>query len=692
VTAAPVVSEYEALVGGVAPRGSEGLEFVFLVATDDFSHGRGDLFVAAGLARALVARGHGASLAGPSRWYEPREPGAVVVVMVADTDVRRIPAGPVVVAWVRNRTDDWVASRGLNLYDAVIASSELSRREIARVFDGPTGVCRIGFDPDVFFDDGRRRSVAAVTTANHWGGHRVVHEALLHLADRGLSVEWYGVDRSGKEPLSRIHRGVRAFFDVPDAYRSARVTVDDLQDVSLAYGNLNSRLFEALACGSLVVTNSALGLAEAGLEGVPVYRSVDELESFIERAEAGEFDALAKDLQERVLREHSFAHRAEDFEALVREALTAHATRQRRTVVSFFPDYTSTNPYQDLLYAALPEHGGVAVPSVDIFNNPVARQTGESLEGNVLHLHWLNGIVQPGKSLQEAFYRLDRFKAEMTALVERGVRIVWTVHNTLAHELTYRFLEIELSAFVAEIADVVHVMTAETLRETADLFHIPPEKVVLVEHPSFEGCYPQLLDRRAARDRLGINDDDVSLLFFGGIRPYKGVPLLLDGFENAAASDARLRLHVAGGLGATMDRSVVERMATMDRVDPHVGFVDQAEVHQFLLAADVLVLPYESILNSGSLMLATTFGLPVIAPRLGRLTELEGSEFVEFFEVGSADDLARSMCRAASTLTKKPARAAARAFADDRNPREIARDFALHLLADGPGPHSAHRG
>ncbi|GAA1731085.1 hypothetical protein GCM10009809_28260 [Isoptericola hypogeus] len=689
-----VTAEYEALVAGVAPVADQGLEFDFLVSTVDFSHGRGDLFVAAGLARALVARGHGARLSDQPEWYRARDVGTVVVVMVAGADVRRIPAVATRVAWIRNRTSDWLRSPGLGLYDAVISSSELSRREVLRTFDGPTGVCRIGFDPDLFSDEGCARAVAAVSTANHWGGHRVVHEALLHLSQRDVPVDWYGVDRSGREALSSVHRGELAYVDVPDVYRAARVTVDDMQDSSLDHGHLNSRLFEALACGSLVVVNSGLGLAEAGLDGVPVYRSAAELEEIVERAAAGEYDTLTKDLHQRVVREHSFAARAEQFEALARDAIAAHPERASRTVVSFFPDYSSTNPYQTLLYGGLGAHDALAVPAHDVLDHPVPGDAhdGGSLAGQVLHLHWLNGIVQPGRNLPEAFDRLEAFKRAMTELVERGARIVWTVHNALAHELTYRFLELELSEFVAEIADVVHVMSPATLTETRDLYRIPPEKVVLVEHPSFDGCYPELLDRPAARERLSMNDDDVAVLFFGGIRPYKGVPLLLDAFEIAAAADARLRLDVAGGLGNTMNKAVVERMLELPRVVPHVGFVESAAVHQFLRAADLMVLPYETILNSGSLMLATTFGVPVVAPRLGQLRELDGARFVEFFEAGSAESLAEALQRAVVTLRTPEARRAARRYADDRRPDRLAADFADAVLGRLAEPRAVSRG
>lgn len=691
--AAAVTADYAALVAGVERTVDHGLNFDFLVSSVDFSHGRGDLFVAAGLGRALVANGHGVRLSDKHEWYRLREERTVVVVMVADADVRLIPAGPTVIAWIRNRTTDWLRTPGLALFDAVISSSDISRREVLREFDGPTGVCRIGFDPDLFYDDGVERTVAAVSTANHWGGHRVVHEALLHLSERDVPVDWYGINRSGRNALAEVHRGELSYVEVPAVYRAARVTVDDMQDSSLDHGHLNSRLFEALACGSLVVVNSGLGLAEAGLGGVPVYRSAEQLEALIERAAAGEYDTLTKDLCQRVVREHSFAHRAETFEDLVRQAVTARAERASRTVVNFFPDYSHTNPFQKLLYGSVQEHDMVAVPAYDALTQPVAGDghDGRSLEGQVLHLHWLNGIVQPGSDLGEAVERLDRFKRVLTDLSSRGAQIIWTVHNTLAHELTYRFLEIELSEFVARIADVVHVMTPATLTETRDLYEIPPEKVVLVEHPSYDACYPQPLDRPTARARLSLNDDDVSVLFFGGIRPYKGVPLLLDAFEIAAAADARLRLDVAGGLGNTMDRTIVDRMEKQERVVPHVGFVDHAEVHQFLLAADFLVLPYEGILNSGSLMLSTTFGLPVVVPRLGQLRELEGAGFVEFFESGSAESLATAIQRAVVTLRRPASRSAARAHADTRRPGRVSAEFA-GVLGEGKARRATEPG
>lgn len=673
-----VIREYEDLVRGVAGKDGQPT-YYFLVASAAFSDGRGDLFVAAGLGRALAARGCGVVLVDKPDWYTERPAGSIVVSMVADTDIRRIPGKCTVIAWIRNRTDEWLASPAFDLYDGVLTSSELSRREVERTFDGPTDVCRIGFDPDLFYPDGDVRDIRVATTANHWGSDRGVHVSMRALAAVGTDVAWYGIDRSNDPVLAGINRGALEFFDVAAIYRRSMVTIDDLHDVSIGYGNLNSRIFEALACGSLVVTNSALGLAEAGLEGVPVYRSADDLVQIVSAAATGAYDQTLEELIDNVRTNHSFEVRAVVFEEFGRRTLDEHARRSSRPTLHVYPDYSSTNPFQTLLYQEARKRGTVA-PVIDIFNVPIARDPGGELTGHTLHLHWLNGVVQPGADLYEAFYRLGRFQDMIRAVKERGARIVWTVHNAMPHEVTYYFVERELYEFVAEEADVIHVMSVETAAATADLYPLPPEKTVVVEHPSFADAYPQMFDRPMARRRLGVHDDEISFLFFGAIRDYKGIPRLLDAFEIVSDSDARMRLDVAGGLGRTTTRGLAERMAAMGRVFPHIGFVDPADVQKYLVAADIFVLPYDNILNSGTAMLAATFGLPVVAPRLGQLKELEGEDWIEFFEPGSHESLAQAMERSAGTLRNDGARSAALSFAQQRDPETVARRFALDIL------------
>lgn len=121
---------YEALLRGRYASGVRG-KVVFGVYTDNLDEGRGDLYVAAGLALELHELGYGVELIPRGRWAEI--PVAdVVVAMLPTFDPSTVPAGAIKVAWVRNETEKWAESTALLGYDRVLASSEHSLRRLAR--------------------------------------------------------------------------------------------------------------------------------------------------------------------------------------------------------------------------------------------------------------------------------------------------------------------------------------------------------------------------------------------------------------------------------------------------------------------------------------------------------------------------------------------------------------------------------
>ena len=671
-----VAAGYRELVSGVPAQGAAP-SYAFLVSSALFEEGRGDLFVAAGLASALVRRGAGARLVPASEWYEERPPGTVVVGMVADVDARRIPGRVVLLAWIRNRVRDWVNAPGFGLFDAVLASSEIAAREVRRHYGGPVETCPIGFDPALFYPTDAARDIAAVSTANHWGTERDVHRVLREL---GPTVHWYGVDRSRDPGLGELNRGVLDFFQIPAVYRRAVVTIDDTLPNSVGWGTLNSRLFEALACGSLIATNTGVGLHDLGLEMVPVYRDADELTGIIERAVGGEYDDVLAECRSVVRTRHSFERRVVVFEEVVQRATTRASTR---SIIDYYPDYT-TNPYQALMYSALDGIAELAVPVADILDAPIARDLGGRLDERVLHLHWVNPVAQHSPSLDVAVRRVARFKATMLELKARGITLVWTVHNAMPHELHHYFLELEVCQFLAREADIVHVMSAATPDIVADLYEIPADKIVQIDHPAYDDVYPTTLDRASARLRLGLSDVQLSYMFLGAIRDYKGVPLLLDAFGSCAAADARLRLDVIGQVGGAVQRRLRDRLVDSPQTRMHLGRAADWQLQEYLCAADVMVFPYTRVLNSGSVLLALTYGVPIIIPALDALGELARKEFVETFVAEDPRSLAAAIERSTRTLVNDQARAAALAYAQSRSRQAISKDFRREVLDRTP--------
>ena len=644
-----VVREYAELIEGVHSTGPAG-NVSMLVSTVDIAAGRGDLYVALGLGRALVKIGFGVSLVRQEDWYKPENLSHIVVAMLPLFDVRRLPAGNLAVAWIRNETERWIATETLNLFDVIAASSELSRAEVQAHVDAPVSLLPIGVDADLFTNSARTRTVNVTTTAHHWGSDRDVHKAIRH-APANAKIHWYGVTKSKDRRVNRWNKGSVSFFDLPGKYQKSLLVIDDLNHTTKPFGSHNSRLFESLAAGSLPIVNTALGLHDLGLGDLPVYRSSPELLQHIEYAieNREETVALASRLRQVVLKRHTFAVRAAEFVELIRDKTPA--PRPFANLIGFFPDYRATNPFQSMMYSAADKHEYSIVPIVDVVSTPVPRDNGESLAGYVLHLHWANPILQREFDPEKALRRFEKFKLTIIDIRRRGGRIVWTIHNAMPHEFHHYALELALYRFLSAEADIIHVMGEHTFAATRNFYPLNREKCVVIPHSSYSDEYPNFIGRAVARQRLDLRDGEIVLVCMGGIRPYKGLDDLFEAFAVLSKEDPRLRLIISGKPGRTVNRPELDKQISANRrVLANLEFVPDSELQIWLSAADIAVLPYKAILNSGSFHLASTFGCPVVAPILGQIGDLTDKPYVSGFSPGVPGGLQAAIKHAIDTM------------------------------------------
>lgn len=653
-----LVAEYEALAAGDKADGNRG-RIVLAVYTTDMSHGRGDVYVAAGLGLELVRRGFGVVLLPRERWRHV--PAAdLVVAMLPHFDPAHVPPDTPVVAWVRNETNFWVGSPHLPVYDRVLSSSELSLSRLSE-HTSRTGAAPlpIAADTELFTSEPyAERLPTAVVTASMWGRHRDVHRAMHDLPD-DADVLWLGAAAELTPRLRRWYAGQVDYFDLPAVYRRHLAVVDDLNHTTLPYGSANSRLFEALAAGAIPVTNSRLGLGELGLEGVPSYRTGSDLDAVLRslRADRAATHDLTTSLMAVVREQHTWSRRADTFLDLVADLLPERSdagmstpdrphdgivvTARRRPRVSFFPEYRITNPYQDMLYAALADERVAHVPIENIRRYLRECLEAERLDGEVLHVHWTGTILQGLPGPHEAWLSLQHLMRSMDEFIARGGTLAWTVHNVLPHEVRHRTAEIELCRYLARTAHFIHVMSDVTMDAVRPYYELPPERTHVIGHSSYIDVYPDWVSRSGARRRLGVRDHDIALVALGGVRVYRGLDRLLDVFEGMAADDPRLTLLVAGKLGRFFPEQPEwqRRCEENPQVVSRFEYVPNDELQVWCRAADIAVLPYRGILNSGAFHLATTYDLPVVAPRDGAIVAEERHDFVELFDPRSLGDL-----------------------------------------------------
>lgn len=312
------------------------------------------------------------------------------------------------------------------------------------------------------------------------------------------------------------------------------------------------------------------------------------------------------------------------------------------------------NPYVRLLADGL-QAAGASVRLANGLSLPgllVNRRRGL----DVIHLHWLELLYASPRPLVSA-WRLGMILLTVAAARLWGIRVIYTVHNLAQHEGRTPRLNDWGNRALFRLATALHAHDAVTARALAPW----ASKVYIVPHGSYIGAYPNTTDRAAARARLWLSDASAVYLFLGGVRPYKGLELLLDAFRTLDDSQARLlvvghahRPDYAAAIAALAERDVRVRLILRHAPDDELQF--------FFQASDVCLLPYRAVTTSGAALLALSFGCPIVAPRLGPFPELAADGRGLLFEPDSADDLARAL-REARGIDHAAAQAACLAYA-----------------------------
>lgn len=192
----------------------------------------------------------------------------------------------------------------------------------------------------------------------------------------------------------------------------------------------------------------------------------------------------------------------------------------------------------------------------------------------------------------------------------------FTVHNILPHDKHTAWMRI-IYWVIYRIPHLLIVHTPATTASLQEQFGLDTGKVIIVEHGSNDAVELSQLTRGQAKVSFGFLPEDVVLLFFGAISPYKGLDLLLDALNDHPA----VKLLVGGRCpGNDYGKLMRERLTTLEK-DGRVrwidGYLDEAGVSTLFAAADAVVLPYRHIDQSGVLLLALTLGVPMIATNVG---------------------------------------------------------------------------
>jgi D-inositol-3-phosphate glycosyltransferase len=259
----------------------------------------------------------------------------------------------------------------------------------------------------------------------------------------------------------------------------------------------------------------------------------------------------------------------------------------------------------------------------------------------ILHILWNNKVEFIDRTILMLYYKVLGKKIALTAHNVNQARR--DSKDSLLNRIT---LKIQY-----QLCDHIFVHTQKMKGELCQDFDVAETAVTVIRHPVNNAFSDTDLTPAEAKRRLGLGDDEKAILFFGRIRPYKGIEYLLDAFRLLLTDEqAHYRLVVAGEPKKGSEeylheiRQIVERDFNQGQVILRIQFVPDEEMELYLKGADVLVLPYKEIFQSGVLFLAYSFGLPVVATDVGSFREeiVEGSTGF-LCQPGDPADLAKAL-------------------------------------------------
>lgn len=245
---------------------------------------------------------------------------------------------------------------------------------------------------------------------------------------------------------------------------------------------------------------------------------------------------------------------------------------------------------------------------------------------DIIHFQWTMPFFTASSKIN-AWKQVIAFIYFLFFLKREGYKIVWTVHNIHPHDKSI-FPYYWGDFFLSHCADAVIVHAESTKKELKRWYGRSSKNVYLIPFSTYKGyseAYEYGYPPKKARTELDLPKDKFIYLFFGYVRKYKGIDILIKAFQKAKQDNGVLL--IVGGYWTDVDKAEIEKVVKNDpNIILHTKEMDDKCVQQHMAAADVVVLPYRKITTSGVLVLALTFGKPIIAVKKGMLPEWVSAE------------------------------------------------------------------
>jgi glycosyltransferase involved in cell wall biosynthesis len=293
--------------------------------------------------------------------------------------------------------------------------------------------------------------------------------------------------------------------------------------------------------------------------------------------------------------------------------------------------------YQEFLYRGV-ERAGVRVHYT---KGPTPSQTANLLLAplvllwfrvrgvRVLHIHWVFQFSLPWARNKKWARRLMEwwFGLYLRTAGILGYKIAWTAHDLLPHENIFAN-DVRARDLLIAKASVVFALSEATAGE---LRKLGAHQVRVIPMGSYSEPYTISLSDSEARSSFGFDPDDVVVSLIGRIEPYKGADLLLRAASELPSS-SKIKVLIAGLCSDGTYRAELDRLASDlgKRAVSAYQWVPDDDLARYFQASDFAAFPFREITNSASVLLAQSFGKPVVIPDLPTLRDIPDDAAIRF--------------------------------------------------------------
>ena len=274
-----------------------------------------------------------------------------------------------------------------------------------------------------------------------------------------------------------------------------------------------------------------------------------------------------------------------------------------------------TNPYQSMIYSRFAGYD-VRVARLRVF---YTAEPPPMQRGDIYWIHW-ETVEFGSKNDIAAEERFEKIEAGLESLKEKGVKVVWTVHNFHPHNSARDMETIHKGReMLVRQADAVHMHTPYAVDLMTETYGIPQHKILRVAHPSYLGVYEPVEHTLARRDVLAPSDYR-RFVHIGKVQENRGGRFMWRALKALSLRESAWELDIAGAVIAG-ERRGQQPIREMSNVRFHDQYLPDEDLRKIIAGSHACVAPFRRILTSGSVKLALTFGLPIVGPNIQPLRD-----------------------------------------------------------------------